>query len=58
MNFYVTETKSTPLRLVFIYRPPPSQTNKLTVTAFFKEFSTLLEVVSSWGLQFPSRRRW
>ena len=46
MDFYVTETKSPPLRLVAIYRPPPSQTNKLTVTAFFREFSTLLEVLS------------
>ena len=46
MDFYVTDTKSPPLRLVAIYRPPPSQTNKLTVTTFFRVFSTLLEVVS------------
>lgn len=46
MDFNVSETKSPPLRLVAIYRPPPSKENKLTVTGFFRDFSTLLEVIS------------
>ena len=31
------------VRLVIIYRPPPSRKNKLTVSMFFEEFSQLIE---------------
>ena len=31
------------LRIIVIYRPPPSKNNNLTESTFFSEFSTLLE---------------
>ena len=34
---------STSLRMVVVYRPPPSQKNRLSVTLFVDEFSSLLE---------------
>ena len=34
---------STSLRMVVVYRPPPSQKNRLSVTLFLDEFSSLLE---------------
>ena len=37
---------SSSVRLLTIYRPPPSKENKLTPKMFFKDFSTLLESVS------------
>ena len=35
------------LRLVNVYRPPPSSKNKLTTSAFLKEFASYLEVLTS-----------
>ena len=39
------------VRLLTIYRPPPSKANKTTVKAFFDEFSILVEMFTS--LQVP-----
>ena len=33
------------IRLVLIYRPPPSKKNKLTIPMFFGEFSQLVEIL-------------
>lgn len=38
--------KSSTFRIVVIYRPPISSTNKLTYSAFLEEFTTLLEHIS------------
>ncbi len=45
IDLEVTIAKSH-LRLVTIYRPPPSSKNKATPSAFFEEFSTLLEILA------------
>ena len=37
---------SSSVRLITIYRPPPSKKNKATATTFFEEFSILLETVN------------
>ena len=41
-NYLLTSVGKT-LRIVIVYRPPPSTTNGLTTTIFFDEFSTFLE---------------
>jgi hypothetical protein len=46
MDFFVKSPSSSPLRLLVIYRPPPSKYNHLTPKMFFKDFSTLLESIS------------
>ena len=40
---YTLNYASTSLRMVVVYRPPPSQKNRLSVTLFLDEFSSLLE---------------
>ena len=44
---------STSLRMVVVYRPPPSQKNRLSVTLFLDEFSSLLEK----PMQIPEKNR-
>ena len=34
------------IRVIVVYRPPPSATNKLTTSLFLSEFTTLLENLS------------
>ena len=41
----ISLTNLTKVRIFVIYRPPPSQVNGLTVSAFFEEFSDFLEQV-------------
>jgi len=41
------------MRLVLIYRPPPSKKNKLTIPMFFEEFSQLAEILA----ELPVARR-
>lgn len=40
------ESGFTHLRIIVVYRPPPSKKNKLSASQFFDEFSTFLETVS------------
>lgn len=46
MDFFVKSSSSSPLRLLVIYRPPPSQSNHLTPNMLFNDFSSLLESLS------------
>ena len=39
----IMQRSSSALRIVIVYRPPPSKNNKCTVTMFFNEFPLLLE---------------
>lgn len=41
----VTLLTAAPVRIVLIYRPPPSMSNKCNVSQFFEEFATLLETL-------------
>ena len=45
MDLDISNGKSS-IRLVTIYRPPPSKKNRVTPTIFFNEFSTLLEMLT------------
>jgi exonuclease III len=42
----VITSGSTSIRLIIIYRPPPSQTNGLTPSLFYQEFADYLETVT------------
>ena len=43
----MTMIKPTPLRVIVIYRPPPSTTNGLYHELFFNEFASFLEQINS-----------
>ena len=40
-------SKSSSIRLIVVYRPPPSKANELTKKGFFEEFERLVEILSS-----------
>ncbi|XP_022778991.1 uncharacterized protein LOC111320602 [Stylophora pistillata] len=45
LDVYISHGKFK-IRLVLIYRPPPSKKNKLTTLIFFEEFSQLVEILT------------
>ena len=47
MDLTISSKMQKPFRLLTVYRPPPSKENKLTSTIFFREFTTLLETMST-----------